>query len=79
MDMSKFDVILGMDWLTAHLVIIDCNRKRVIAYTPYDICFVFQGDKHDALSQALCDSRWHGQFMGWLASFTLEDEARQEL
>ena len=25
------------------------------------------------------DSRWHGQLMGWLASFTIEDEARQEL
>ena len=25
------------------------------------------------------DSRWHKQLMGWLASLTLEDEARQEL
>ena len=25
------------------------------------------------------DSRWHGQLMGWLASLTLEKEARQEL
>ena len=25
------------------------------------------------------DSRWHGQLMGWLASITLENEARQEL
>ena len=25
------------------------------------------------------NSRWHGRFMGWLASLTLEDEARQEL
>ena len=47
MDMSKFDVILGMYWLTAHRVIIDCDRKRVIAYTPDDVCVMFQGDKHD--------------------------------
>ena len=33
MDMSKFDVILGMDWLMAYIVIIDCERRRVIAYT----------------------------------------------
>ena len=33
MDMSEFDVILGMDWLMAHRVIIDCDRRRVIAYT----------------------------------------------
>ena len=32
-DMSKFDVILGMDWLTAHQVIIECDRRRVTAYT----------------------------------------------
>ena len=25
------------------------------------------------------NSRWHGQLMGWLASLTLENEARQEL
>ena len=43
------------------------------------VCFLFQGDKHDALSQAMYDSRWHGQLMGWLASLTLEDKARQEL
>ena len=25
------------------------------------------------------ESGWHGQLQGWLASLTLEDEARQEL
>ena len=33
MDMSEFDVIIGMDWLTAHRVVINCDRRRVIAYT----------------------------------------------
>ena len=33
MDMSEFDVILGMDWLIAYRVVIDCERRRVIAYT----------------------------------------------
>ena len=28
-DMSEFDVILGMDWLTAYRVVIDCERRRV--------------------------------------------------
>ena len=31
MDMSKFDVIVGIDWLTAYRVVIDCERRRVIA------------------------------------------------
>ena len=49
MDMSKFDVILGMDWLTTHWVVIDCDRKRIIAYTQDDVCVMFQGDKHNDL------------------------------
>ena len=33
MDMSEFDVILRMDWLTAYMVVIDCECRRVTAYT----------------------------------------------
>ena len=47
MDMSEFDVILEMDWLTAYRVVIDCERRRVTAYTQDDTPVVFQGDKHD--------------------------------
>ena len=78
MDISEFDVILGIDWLTAHRVIIDCDRRRVTAYTLDGTCIMFQGDKHDALPRAMYESRWHGQLMGWLASLTLEDEERQD-
>ena len=28
MDMSEFDVIRGMDWLTAYRVDIDCERRK---------------------------------------------------
>ena len=79
MNISEFDVILGMDWLTAHRVIIDCDRRRVIAYTQDGDCVLFQGDKHDALPQAVYDSRWHGQLIGWLAGLTLEDEVRRDV
>ena len=43
MDMSEFEVILGMDWLTAYRVVIDCERKRVTAYTQDGTPMVFQG------------------------------------
>ena len=33
MDLLEFDVILGMDWLTAYMVVIDCERRRVTTYT----------------------------------------------
>ena len=49
MDMSEFDVILGMDWLTAYKVVIDCERRRITAYTQDGTRVVFQGDKHDIL------------------------------
>ena len=64
MDMSEFDVILGMDWLTTHQVVIDCDHRRVTAYTPNSTCFVFHGDKHNALPQAVYNYTWHRQLMG---------------
>ena len=33
MDISDFDVILGMDWLMAHRVVIDCDSIRITTYT----------------------------------------------
>ena len=59
MDMSEFDVILGMDWLTPYRVIIDCERRRVTAYTQYSTRVVFQGDKHYILPQIVYESRCH--------------------
>ena len=73
MDMSEFDVILEMDWLTAYRVVIDCERRRVNAYTQEGTRVTFQGDKHDILPQMVYESRCHGQLAGWLASLTLED------
>ena len=60
MDISYFDVILGRDWLTVHRVVIDWDRRRIIAYTRDGICVTFQGDKHDALPQVMYDSSGTG-------------------
>ena len=49
MDMSEFDVILGMDWLTAYKIVIYCERRRVTTYKQDGTRVVFQGDKHDIL------------------------------
>ena len=64
MDMSDFDVILRMDWLTAHRVVVDCDRMRITAYTKDRVYVIFYGDKHDVLPQTVYDSKWHGQFKG---------------
>ena len=60
MDMLEFDVILGMDWLTAYKVIIDCERRRVTTYTQDGTRVVFQGDKHDILPQTVYESKCQG-------------------
>ena len=60
MDISEFDIIIGMDWLTVHRVVIDYNCRRVTAYTRDGIRVTFQGEKHDALPQTVHDFRWSG-------------------
>ena len=79
MDMSEFEVILGMDWLTFYKVVIYFERKRVTAYTQDGSRVVFQGGKHDILPQTVYESKCQGQLAGWLASLTLEDEVRPDL
>ena len=79
MVMLEFDVILRMDWLTAYRVVINCERRRVTAYTQDGTRVVFQGDKHDIFPQTVYESRYQGQLAGWLASLTLEDEVRPDL
>ena len=43
MDMSEFEVILRMDWLITYRVVIDCERRRITAYTRDGNRMVFQG------------------------------------
>ena len=78
-DMSKLDVILGMDRLKVYRVVIDCEHRRVTAYTQDSTRVVFQGGKHDILPQTVYESKCQGQLTGWLASLTLEDEKRSDL
>ena len=60
LDRSKFDVILGMDWLITYRIVIDCERRRVTAYTQDGTRMVFQGDKHDILPQTVYKSKCQG-------------------
>ena len=67
MEMLDFDVILGMDWLTAYRVVINYERRRVTANTKDGTRVVFQGDKYDILPQIMYEFRSQGQLEGWLA------------
>ena len=77
MNMSEFDVILGMDGLKVYRVVIDCERRRVTAYTQDGTRMEFQGgDKHNIFPQIIYESKCQGQLAGWLVSLTLEEEVR---
>ncbi|KAA0053104.1 ty3-gypsy retrotransposon protein [Cucumis melo var. makuwa] len=43
LDMQDFDVILGMDWLSANHASIDCSRKEVVFNHPSGASFKFKG------------------------------------
>ncbi|RVX01265.1 Transposon Ty3-I Gag-Pol polyprotein [Vitis vinifera] len=42
LDMTGYDVILGMDWLTIYRVLIDCHCRKIIFCLPngFEVCFV---------------------------------------
>ena len=42
-DMSEFNVILGMDWLTVYRVVIDCERRRATAIRRMVLVWYFRG------------------------------------
>ena len=48
LDVLDFDVILGMNWLSQHFAIVDCQRIEVIFRIPIDEEFKFVGDKSSA-------------------------------
>ena len=79
LDMSEFEVILRMDWLIAYKVVIDCERRRVTAYTQDGNCMAFQGGRYDILPQTVYEFKCQRQLAGRLASLTLEDEGRSDL
>ena len=57
MNMSEFDVILGMDWLTVYMVVIDRERRRVTAYTQDGTRVVFQGGQARYFAQTVYESQ----------------------
>ena len=57
MDMSEFEVILRMDWLIAYRIVIDCERRRVTAYTQDGTPMVSQRDKNDIFPQTVYESK----------------------
>ena len=49
----EFDVILGMDWLSRHLVVVNCSMKRVTLRTPSGEEVTFIGESSNHLSNVI--------------------------
>ncbi|XP_057499379.1 uncharacterized protein LOC130783656 [Actinidia eriantha] len=73
MDMSGFDIILGMDWLSSNRAIVDCFQRRVTITIPYGDSFFFVGDRLDSPTSSLphlCSKRCTTHY---LASLWVEE------
>ncbi|XP_059654953.1 uncharacterized protein LOC132301740 [Cornus florida] len=68
-DMTGFDVILGMDWLSFFHASIDCFHGRVSICTPTRDCFHFMRDRSDSHSKmtfSISDWSRHRSFLASL-------------
>ncbi|GMP80823.1 hypothetical protein CsSME_00035786 [Camellia sinensis var. sinensis] len=68
LEMSGFDVILGMDWLSSYRAIIDCYRGRVTVCTVERDYFYFLGDRANGGLSPLYNLRNRGKLSFFLAT-----------
>ncbi|GFZ15860.1 hypothetical protein Acr_25g0002690 [Actinidia rufa] len=73
LDMTSFDVILGMDWLIGYWAMIDYVRHRVTFCTPEGDRFHFVGDQGCGFVPSPTDVRRQGE-LNFLFSMCLVDE-----
>ncbi|XP_028112688.1 uncharacterized protein LOC114310793 [Camellia sinensis] len=79
MEMSNFDIILGMDWLSAHRAVINCHQRKVVAHTQDGTRFQFKGDRQDPMASTKQRTQWCDQIAGRITSLILNEEGQGEL
>ena len=67
----EYDLILGMDWLSKHRAIVDCDKKSVVLKCPDQSTVTVQGIRFGPLSNVIstmqarrflrkgCEAFWH--------------------
>ena len=73
MEMTDFDVILGMDWLTTHRATLDCYKKTVVAYTPEGLRFCHKGSIREMWYPSARKTRRWDELVGRIAALTLNE------
>ncbi|XP_059663453.1 uncharacterized protein LOC132309120 [Cornus florida] len=76
LEMTGFDVILGMDWLSSFRAVINCFRDTVSVYTPNGDCFCFMGDRCDSLTPLFYGVRGQDRQGFFLASLFADDDVQ---
>ncbi|XP_028073871.1 uncharacterized protein LOC114276286 [Camellia sinensis] len=79
MEMSDFDIILGMDWLSAHRAVINCHQRKVVAHTLDGTHFQFKGDRQDPMASTKHRTQWCDQIASRIASLILNEQGQGEL
>ncbi|XP_059636704.1 uncharacterized protein LOC132278820 [Cornus florida] len=74
LEMTGFDVILGMDWLSFFRATIDCFRGRVTICTPNGDCFYFVGNRSNSHILTVYGIGDWGRHRFYLASLLAEEE-----
>ena len=75
LDMTAFDVILGMDWLSSVRAVIDCYQRRVTICTGDGDCFRFFGDRLDIIDPIISRRRDRDSIVCMLAGLSLSEGA----
>ena len=75
LEMSGFDLILGMDWLSSVHAHIDCYRRRVRLFSPEGLPFCVYGDRKSSFDSVLYDPRDSDSVNYMLASLCLDDDS----
>ncbi|XP_059650338.1 uncharacterized protein LOC132296117 [Cornus florida] len=74
LEMTSFDIILGMDWLAFFRATIDCFIGRVTVCTPEGDCFFFMGYRNDSQSSSLYGIRERSRGDYFLAGLLAEED-----
>ncbi|XP_059650703.1 uncharacterized protein LOC132296530 [Cornus florida] len=74
LEMTRFDVILGMDWLSSFRAVINCFRGRVSVCTLDGDCFCFVGDQYDSFTPSFYGIRGWDRQTFFLASLFADDD-----
>ncbi|XP_059664179.1 uncharacterized protein LOC132309945 [Cornus florida] len=74
LEMTGFDVILELNWLSSFRAVIDCFRSRISVCTPDEDCFCFVGDRCDPLTHSFYGVRGRDRQTFFLVSLFANDD-----